>query len=280
MVRLLLGACPVSFCGYYSTFARFFQAREPDLLRARDRAFFPAPSFPITRLCVPYRLMISARCRPFGALPRIPAGRRSPRPLPAGFAPCTSARRTLYGSRVFNVSNGVSGSNEEDFLKEDREIPVKKNTDFRLSGAFAGFLHFIDAALAKKAKKRSCNNPTISATLFEAAKSHKLLVINVVYSGLRTRVLTAVFALLILRPPKSLLKSKGLALFCRHRHHLTENFSTPKAEFVTEDGGNSRKSDPGLSVFAGICRIFPFYRRRASTPLRPFAARSGASLPA
>ena len=120
----------------------------------------------------------------------------------------------------------------------------------------------------------------ISATLFEAAKSHKLLVINAVCSGLRTRVLTAVFALLILRPSKSPLESKGLALFRRHRHHLTENFSTPKAEFVTENGGNSGKSEPGLSVFTDFCRISPFYRRRASIPLRPFAARSGAALSA
>ena len=42
MVRLLPGACTVSFCGYYSALARFFQAREPELPRARDRAFFPA----------------------------------------------------------------------------------------------------------------------------------------------------------------------------------------------------------------------------------------------
>ena len=57
-------------------------------------------------------------------------------------------------------------------------------------------------------------------------------------------------------------------------------FSTPKAEFVTKEGGNSGKSAPGLSDFADFCRISPFYRRRAFIPLRPFAARSGAALPA
>ena len=110
-------------------------------------------------------------------------------------------------------------------------------------------------------------------------KSHKQLVINAVYSQSRTRVLTAVFALLILRPLKSPLKSKGLALFRRHRHHLTENFSTPESEFVTKDGGNSSQNELGLSVFADFFRISPFYRRRASIPLRSFAARPGASPP-
>ena len=97
----------------------------------------------------------------------------------------------------------------------------------------------------------------IGATLFEAARSHKMLVINAVYSQLRTRVLTAIFALLILRPSKIPLESKGLAPFRRHRHHLTEKFSTPKAASLTEDGGNSGKNEPGLSDFADFCRIFP-----------------------
>ena len=39
--------------------------------------------------------------------------------------------------------------------------------------------------------------------LLNCQKSHKMLVINAVYSQLRTRVLTAIFALLILRPQKS-----------------------------------------------------------------------------
>ena len=81
-----------------------------------------------------------------------------------------------------------------------------------------------EAVYGKKAKKWSGNDRVIGATLFEAAKSHKTLVINVVYSQLRTRVLTAFFALLILRPSKSSLKTKGLALFDRHRYHSAENF--------------------------------------------------------
>ena len=44
--------------------------------------------------------------------------------------------------------------------------------------------------------------------------------------------------------------------------------------------GNSGKSEPGLSVFTGFCRIPQFYRHRASIPLRPFAVRTGATLPA
>ena len=112
--------------------------------------------------------------------------------------------------------------------------------------------------MEKRQKKWSCNDRVIGATLFEAAKSHKTLVINVVYSRLRTRVLTALFALLILRSPKYSLKSKGLALFRHHRHHLTERFSTPKAASLTEDGGNSGKNEPGLSVFTGFSQ-FPHF---------------------
>ena len=103
-----------------------------------------------------------------------------------------------------------------------------------------------------------------------------MLVINAVYSQLRTRVLTAVFALLILRPSKIPLKTKSRAPFRRHRHHLTEKFSTPKAEFATEDGGNSRQRGRGLSVFAdfsGFPRIIDAAPLSRSDLLPPDPAR-------
>jgi len=50
-------------------------------------------------------------------------------------------------------------------------------------------------------------------------------------------------------------------------------FSTPKTEFATEDGGISDQNEPGLSVFIGFCRISPFYRRRAAMAGGRFGAR-------
>jgi len=43
----------------------------------------------------------------------------------------------------------------------------------------------IFAFFAKKGKKWSCNDPTISANLFELLKSHKSLVINEVFLPLQ-----------------------------------------------------------------------------------------------
>ena len=61
------------------------------------------------------------------------------------------------------------------------------------------------AAPYGKAQRQKFGRVTIrrSARRCLRRKSHKVLVINAVYPELRTRVLTAIFALLILRPPKS-----------------------------------------------------------------------------
>ena len=67
---------------------------------------------------------------------------------------------------------------------------------------------------------------------------------------------------------------------CKYHIPFSGEFSTPESEFITENGGNSRQRGRGLSVFAGFSQFSPFYRRRASIPLRPFAARTGAALPA
>jgi len=70
--------------------------------------------------------------------------------------------------------------------------------------------------------------------------------------------ITAFFALLILRPPKSLLKSKGLALIDRCRHHLTENFlrqspsSQPKMGVIP---ANLHPDFRFLPSFAGFSRF-------------------------
>ncbi len=82
-----------------------------------------------------------------------------------------------------------------------------------------------------------------------------MLVINAAYSELRTRVLTAFFALLILRPSKIPLKTKGRALFCRYRHHSTENFLHQRPSSQPKMGVIPAKANPDFRlscVFAGF----------------------------
>ena len=122
----------------------------------------------------------------------------------------------------------------------------------------------------KKAKKWSSNNPIISATLFEAVKSHKLLVMN-----------TVLFAVANSRPnggfrdfyspsvkiPPQIERTRAVLPL---QTPFNGEFSTPESEFITENGGNSGKK---RTRTFGFCRILPFWRRRASIPIRPFAAK-------
>ena len=103
-----------------------------------------------------------------------------------------------------------------------------------------------------------------------------MLVINAVYSRLRTRVLTAVFALLILRPSNFPLKSKGRALFRRHRHHSTENFLHQRPSSQPKMGVIPEKANPDfqfLPFFSGNLRFIDSAPLSRSDLLPPDPAR-------
>ena len=98
----------------------------------------------------------------------------------------------------------------------------------------------------KKAKKWSSNNPIISATLFEAVKSHKLLVMN-----------TVLFAVANSRPnggfrdfyspsvkiPPQIERTRAVR---PSQIPFSGEFSTPESEFVTENGGCTAQNGHGL----------------------------------
>ena len=155
--------------------------------------------------------------------------------------PCGTSRRRSGARQLPTKSLSPAGHERLKSAKEQKH----KTAANKVCGAGLAFLRKRDfkAAWKKRQKKWSCNNPTISATLFKAAKSHKVLVINAVYSRLRTRVLTAVFALLILRSSKSPLKSKGLALFGHHRYHSAENFLHQSPSSWPKEGVVPPKTD-------------------------------------